>query len=69
LVIQDIVENHHWLLPLRNHDLPSKPILYHWIGAAFAMLFGISNFAMRSPSVIAGVLMADELAEPRVLAH
>jgi 4-amino-4-deoxy-L-arabinose transferase-like glycosyltransferase len=57
LVIQDIVENHHWLLPLRNHELPSKPILFHWIAAGFAMLFGLSDFIIRSPSVIAAVAM------------
>lgn len=57
LVIQDIVENHHWLLPLRNQELPSKPILYHWIAAALAMLFGLSDLTIRSPSVIAAVVM------------
>ncbi|MGE5219372.1 MAG: ArnT family glycosyltransferase [Chloroflexota bacterium] len=57
LVIQDIVENHHWLLPLRNQELPSKPILYHWIAAAVAMLFGFSDLAIRLPSVIAAVVM------------
>jgi 4-amino-4-deoxy-L-arabinose transferase-like glycosyltransferase len=57
LVIQDIVENHHWLLPLRNHELPSKPILYHWIAATLTILFGLSDFTVRSPSVIAAVVM------------
>ncbi|HVO95428.1 MAG TPA: hypothetical protein VMT22_21405, partial [Terriglobales bacterium] len=50
LVIQDIVNNQRWLLPLRNQELPSKPILYHWIGAAVAMVFGVSDFTVRSPS-------------------
>jgi 4-amino-4-deoxy-L-arabinose transferase-like glycosyltransferase len=57
LVIQDIVKNHEWLLPLRNNELPSKPVLYHWIGAALAIPLGLSDFTVRSPSIIAAVAM------------
>jgi hypothetical protein len=52
LVIQDIVENHRWVLPLRNGELPSKPILYHWIAALFALPLGLSDFTVRLPSIV-----------------
>ena len=58
LVIRDIVSHHRWILPLRNNELPSKPILYHWMGAAFAELMGLSDFTIRLPSVIAAVFLA-----------
>ena len=57
LVIEDIVENHHWLLPVRNYELPSKPILYHWISAGVATVLGISDFTVRSPSVLGALVM------------
>ncbi|MGH7784602.1 MAG: ArnT family glycosyltransferase, partial [Candidatus Binatia bacterium] len=57
LVIQDIVEHHHWVLPLRNSELPSKPILYHWLAATFALLIGLSDFTIRLPSVIGAAMM------------
>ena len=56
LVIQDIVNNHRWVLPLRNSELPSKPILYHWIAASFALLLGLSDFTVRLPSVVGAAL-------------
>jgi 4-amino-4-deoxy-L-arabinose transferase-like glycosyltransferase len=57
LVIQDILHNDHWIMPLRNDQLPSKPVLYHWIAAAAAKLIGASDFTMRLPSIIGAVLM------------
>jgi 4-amino-4-deoxy-L-arabinose transferase-like glycosyltransferase len=57
LVIQDIVNNHRWILPLRNDELPSKPVLYHWIAASFAILIGPSDFAIRLPSLLGAALM------------
>ena len=57
LVIQDIVKNNNWALPLRNGELPSKPILYHWIAAVFALLVGLSDFTIRLPSVIGAAMM------------
>jgi 4-amino-4-deoxy-L-arabinose transferase-like glycosyltransferase len=57
LVIQDIVKNNDWVLPFRNGELPSKPILYHWIAAVFALLIGLSDFTIRLPSVIAAAMM------------
>jgi 4-amino-4-deoxy-L-arabinose transferase-like glycosyltransferase len=58
LVIQDIVNHQRWVLPLRNSDLPSKPILYHWIAASFASATGLSDFAIRLPSAIAAMFLA-----------
>jgi 4-amino-4-deoxy-L-arabinose transferase-like glycosyltransferase len=40
-------------LPFRNGEVPSKPPLFHWIGASLAHIFGLSDFTVRLPSVIA----------------
>jgi 4-amino-4-deoxy-L-arabinose transferase-like glycosyltransferase len=58
LGIQDIVRHHHWILPYRNGEPPSKPPLFHWIGAALAFLFGLSDFIVRLPSVLAAGIVA-----------
>jgi 4-amino-4-deoxy-L-arabinose transferase-like glycosyltransferase len=58
LVIQDIVKSHRWALPLRNGELPSKPILYHWMAASFALPMGLSDFTVRLPSVVGATLLA-----------
>lgn len=39
-VIKTIFHTGEWLLPLRNGLIPSKPPLFHWIGAAFAEIAG-----------------------------
>jgi 4-amino-4-deoxy-L-arabinose transferase-like glycosyltransferase len=57
LVIQDIVHNHRWVLPLRNSELPSKPLLYHWIAASITLLIGLSDFTIRLPSVIGAAIL------------
>jgi 4-amino-4-deoxy-L-arabinose transferase-like glycosyltransferase len=57
LVIQDIVQNQRWILPLRNNELPSKPVLYHWIAACFALLFGLSDVTVRLPSTLASAVI------------
>jgi 4-amino-4-deoxy-L-arabinose transferase-like glycosyltransferase len=58
LVVEDIVKNHRWVLPLRNGELPSKPILYHWMAALFALPLGFSDFIVRLPSVVAATFLA-----------
>ncbi|HXF76775.1 MAG TPA: glycosyltransferase family 39 protein [Methylomirabilota bacterium] len=58
LVIQDIVGHHRWILPLRSGEVPSKPILYHWVASCLALLFGLSDFIVRLPSVIGAALLA-----------
>ena len=58
LVVRDIIRHDRWLLPLRNGELPSKPVLYHWIGASLTVALGYSDFTIRLPSVLAAALLA-----------
>ena len=58
LVVQGIVHNQQWILPLRNGELPSKPPLFHWLAASASLLVGESDFSTRLPSAIgAGVMV------------
>ena len=58
LVIQDIVNDHTWLLPEPNERIPSKPPLFHWIGALLALAFGLSDWTVRLSSALAAGAMA-----------
>jgi 4-amino-4-deoxy-L-arabinose transferase-like glycosyltransferase len=58
LVVRSIVLDHQWILPFRNDEVPSKPPLFHWIGASLAHLFGLSDFTVRLPSVLAAWIVA-----------
>jgi 4-amino-4-deoxy-L-arabinose transferase-like glycosyltransferase len=58
LVIQEIVRDQQWILPLRNGELPSKPPLFHWIAALPAFLFGVSDFTVRLPSAFGAAIIA-----------
>jgi 4-amino-4-deoxy-L-arabinose transferase-like glycosyltransferase len=58
LVIQEIVRDQQWILPLRNGELPSKPPLFHWMAAVPAFLIGPSDFTVRLPSALAAAIMA-----------
>jgi 4-amino-4-deoxy-L-arabinose transferase-like glycosyltransferase len=53
LVVEDVVQRGHWILPLRNGEIPSKPPLFHWIAAATATAAGLSDAAVRVPSALA----------------
>jgi len=57
LVVQGIVHNQQWILPLRNGELPSKPPLFHWIAASATLLVGESDFSTRLPSAIGASVM------------
>ncbi|MGZ8426336.1 MAG: ArnT family glycosyltransferase [Candidatus Binatia bacterium] len=57
LVVQGIVHNQQWILPLRNGELPSKPPLFHWIAASASLLVGESDFSTRLPSAIGAAVM------------
>src|SRR5215212_10017502 len=58
LVVQGIVHNQQWILPLRNSELPSKPPLFHWIAAGASLILGENDFATRLPSAVgAGVML------------
>ncbi len=55
-VIDVILRESAWSLPLRNGIVPSKPILFHWIGAAVSWsLGGVSEFSVRLPSLVCGL--------------
>jgi 4-amino-4-deoxy-L-arabinose transferase-like glycosyltransferase len=58
LVVQGIVRDDQWILPLRNGELPSKPPLFHWVAALIALQLGLSDFSVRLTSAIAGEIMA-----------
>lgn len=52
VVVKNMVQSGDYLLPLRNgRDLPSKPPLFHWLGAGLSKLgAGLNEFAVRAPS-------------------
>ncbi len=54
-IISLLASGSDWVLPLRNGILPSKPPLYHWVGAALTLAFGDSAGVARLPSVIFGI--------------
>lgn len=56
-VVKAILEDNAWALPLRSSfAVPSKPPLFHWIGAVLATLFGNYNeFYLRLPSLLASL--------------
>lgn len=62
VVVNAILEQEEWILPLRHGSVvPSKPPLFHWIGAsAAALLERNDEFVLRLPSALAatGVLIA-----------
>ncbi len=57
LVVQTIVRGDGLLLPMRNGDeLPSKPPLFHWLGAAASLVHGrVSEGSIRLPSLVAAL--------------
>lgn len=58
LVVQGIVHDHEWILPLRNGEMPSKPPFFHWLAALPAFVFGPIDFIVRLPSAIGAAIMA-----------
>lgn len=68
-VIDTIVREGEWILPLRNGIVPSKPPLFHWIGAATSEALGnVSELSVRLPSHLAavGILLCTGLFAFRV---
>jgi len=50
-VIDVILRDGTWALPLRNGVIPSKPPLYHWLGAGVSIVAGgVSEFSARFTS-------------------
>lgn len=55
-VVDVILRENTWALPLRNGIVPSKPILFHWVGAALSWsLGGVSELSVRLPSLLFGL--------------
>ena len=53
-VIKVILRDKEIILPLRNGVIPSKPPLYHWIGATISDALGVVNeLTVRLPSQLA----------------
>lgn len=68
-VIDTILRDNEWVLPLRNGIVPSKPPLFHWVGAGLSLVFGgVSELMVRLPSHLAalGILIFASLAGFRV---
>ena len=59
VVVQHILATNNWILPLRHGVIvPSKPALFHWIGASMAQVFGDYNLLLlRLPSMLAASVM------------
>ncbi|HXC50697.1 MAG TPA: glycosyltransferase family 39 protein [Candidatus Limnocylindrales bacterium] len=58
--MQTIVRDGQLVLPMRNgNELPSKPPLFHWLGALASFLHGrVSEGTIRFPSLVAALLAA-----------
>jgi 4-amino-4-deoxy-L-arabinose transferase-like glycosyltransferase len=58
LVVQEIVQHGSWLFPLKlGVQVPSKPPLFHWLGALASMIRGeISEATVRFPSALLATL-------------
>jgi 4-amino-4-deoxy-L-arabinose transferase-like glycosyltransferase len=61
-VVWEIYTSGEWILPLRNgHIIPSKPPLFHWLGAALSFAWGeVNELTIRLPSALlamTGVLL------------
>ncbi len=54
IVVQEIVHENEWILPRRNGvEMPRKPPLFHWLGAATALVHGrVDEASVRFPSVL-----------------
>jgi 4-amino-4-deoxy-L-arabinose transferase-like glycosyltransferase len=58
LVVWDMVHAGNWVLPLRNGtEIPSKPPLFHWLGALGSLTAGrVDELTIRLPSMVLAVL-------------
>lgn len=56
-VVDIILRDHSWVLPLRNGAIPSKPPLYHWFASAVSLAVGgVSEFSVRFTSQLAALV-------------
>lgn len=60
IVVQGILRTGEWILPRRNAiELPAKPPLFHWLGAAASRVLGrVDEASARCPSAILSGLSA-----------
>jgi 4-amino-4-deoxy-L-arabinose transferase-like glycosyltransferase len=58
-VAREILTGHDWVV-LHFNTVPYfvQPPLYFWLGAFFALLFGLTSFALRLPSALATIALA-----------
>ena len=58
VVVWEIYSSGEWILPLRNGtEIPSKPPLFHWLGALISHAFGrVNELTIRLPSAILATL-------------
>ena len=57
-VVWEIYHSGEWILPLRNgHIIPSKPPLFHWLGALLALGWGdLTELTIRLPSAVLAMI-------------
>lgn len=57
-VVWEIYTTGEWILPLRNGQIiPSKPPLFHWLGAVLSLAWGgVSELTVRLPSALLAIL-------------
>src|SRR5215813_5945850 len=57
VVVWEIANNGEWILPLRDGtEIPSKPPLFHWLGALVSTALGrVDEFTVRFPSALLGL--------------
>lgn len=68
-VIDTILREGEWILPLRNGIVPSKPPLFHWLGAGISVVLGeVNEFTVRAPSLLGaiGTLLLSGIAAFRI---
>ncbi len=56
-IVWEIYTSGEWILPLRNgHIIPSKPPLFHWLGALVSLAWGeVNELTIRLPSALLAV--------------
>ena len=57
-VVWEIHTSGEWILPLRNgYIIPSKPPLFHWLGALTAFCWGeLNELTIRLPSAVLAIV-------------
>jgi 4-amino-4-deoxy-L-arabinose transferase-like glycosyltransferase len=56
VTIYDIVHGGGWILPARaGVEIPSKPLLMHWLAALVSLVTGVTEFSVRLPTAALGI--------------